>query len=237
MRELSRNNDYELLDACIGSNTKRAMELILIGQGLRNYCPNRNLEPLTACAKNGLATCFSNLMAIAYYDQGESALCIAMGEAVAHGHADIAKIAWAKGAELDYASIDKAIDNGHLSTLLDLIVTGAIEPGAPRNGFQSPLDYLLAAFCSRGMDREACECLDNGALFRAGIDKESLDSVGLHHMHETAKRWLNNHPLLAENPPSTWRDAFPALLLSMHEARDLDQSIGFRQPEPPKKRL
>lgn len=237
MHELSRNNDYALLEACIGSNATRAMELILMGRGLRNFCPNRHLEPLTACAQNGLTSCFSNLMARAYYDQGESALCIAMGEAVSHGHADIAKMAWAEGAELDYGSIDKAIDNGHLSTLRNLMVIGAIEPGAPRNGFQSPLDYLLSAFCSRGMDVEACECLEKGALFREGCDKESLDNVGLHRMHATATRWLNHHPRAAQNPPATWQEAFHALLLSIREARDLNQSLVVQPSESSKMRL
>jgi hypothetical protein len=234
---MSTNNDYALLDACIESNVSLAMELIVQGRGLRNYCPNRNLEPLTACAKNGLSCCFSNLMARAYYDEAESTLCIAMGEAVSHGHADIAKLAWEEGAELDYGSIDKAIDNGHLSSLRELMALGAIEPGAPHNGFQSPLDYLLSAFCSRGMDAEACECLENGALFRSEIDNESLDNVGLHHMHATATWWLYHHPFTAHPPPITWQEAFPALLLSIREARDFNKLVASQHSDYSKIRL
>ena len=219
-----------LLEACLAGREQEALLLIAQGRGLRHYCARLDTEPLSACGQSGLARAFEALLANAYFDPHESALAEAMNRAAAHGHAEVAAMAWRYGATLEYAAIEQALDHGHAQALLALLDMGAIcrARSGPRREFPSALDHLFESCCSRGLDEPAAACALRGAAAR----HESLPLAKLvakNGMQACARAWLSSGTALPEPAKPLWLQAFPALMISVSERDELSRA----HPEAP----
>jgi hypothetical protein len=199
----------------------QAMALASQRHGLRFFCPRRSIEPLVACARQGYADVFEHILAESFFEPFDSAISEAMGEATAHGHLAVARRCWSFGAELEFTYIDNALDNGHTSTVCELMRDGAISIDSPHSDFLGSLDYLFLCCCSRGLESAAKECMSQGACLAGLTANECAKAIAANGMQECAALWIELSPKMPPCIYNSWEKAFPLLMLSCRELIEL----------------
>lgn len=222
-----------LLEACLAGDHALAASLAARHVGLRHFCPRRDTEPLVASARQGYLDVFDLIFSGSHFEPFDSAISEAMGAATAHGHLEIALKCWAFGADIDFASLDHALDYGHTSVVCSLMRSGAIDPRSPHPDLPSALDYLFLSCCSRGLEAPARECIDRGAALAGGQAQDCALALALHGMEGCAAAWMARSPRLSPAIALAWENSFPALMLAARERRELELS-GLAPLDGPK---